>query len=135
MVHFENSLQVFKAIGNARGVATTKQNIALAKSKYEYGRHDEELLRASQNVYELRIAEIGEGHEYTIHAGRNYAINLRKANRKTEARELLTKLLATSKQVFGPHHKTTKDVESMLESFNTQHESSTNSDQIHYQNC
>jgi hypothetical protein len=135
VVHFENSLQVFKAIGNARGVATTKQNIALAKSKYEYGRHDEELLRASQNVYELRIAEIGEGHEYTIHAGRNYAINLRKANRKTEARELLTKLLATSKQVFGPHHKTTKDVESMLESFNTQHESSTNSDQIHYQNC
>ena len=114
---------MFKAIGNARGVATTKQNIALAKSKYGYGRHDEELLRASQEMYEMRVAQIGEEHEYTIHAGRNYVINLRKANRKTEARELLTKLLATSKQVLGPHHKTTMDVESTLESFNTQHAS------------
>jgi hypothetical protein len=62
----------------------------------------------------LRIAELGEENEYTIRAGRHYAINLRTANHGDEARELLTKLLATSKQVLGPHHKTTKKVENEL---------------------
>jgi len=49
----------------------------------------------------MRIAELGKGNENTIRAGRNYAIDLRKANRMDEARELLTKLLATSKQVLA----------------------------------
>ena len=62
----------------------------------------------------MRIAELGEEHEYTIDAGKNYAVNLCKANRETEANELLTKLIATSKQVFGSDHKTTKEVESAL---------------------
>jgi hypothetical protein len=42
------------------------------------------------------------------------AINLRNANRGDEARDLLTKLLATSKQVFGSDHTITKEVESVL---------------------
>jgi hypothetical protein len=71
-------------------------------------------LKASQELYELRIAAFGEEHEHTIDAGIDYAINLRKANRREEARELLTKLLAMSKQVLGPHHNTTKKVESEL---------------------
>jgi hypothetical protein len=72
------------------------------------------MLKASQELYELRIAENGEEDEYTIDAGKIYAIGLRKASRWEEARELLTKLLATSKQVLGPHHNITKSVESML---------------------
>ena len=75
-------------------------------------------MRASEDLYKLCVAKFGEGNEYTIHAGRNYAINLRKANRGDEARELLTELLSTSKQVLGPHHSTTKDVESTLKSVN-----------------
>jgi hypothetical protein len=119
VVHFEIQLEVNKAIGFARGIATAKSNIAIAKSMYERsGNNDEELLRASQEMYELRIAELGEENEYTIEAGKNYAIYLWKANRRDEARELLTKLLATSKQVLGPDHNTSKEVESELESFN-----------------
>jgi hypothetical protein len=114
VVHFEKSLQVFESIGNDEGVATAKSNIAVAKSIYEGGNSEEELLKATQDLYEMRIAELGEGNEDTICAGRNYAINLRNANRGDEARELLTKLLATSKQVLGPHHKTTKKVENEL---------------------
>jgi hypothetical protein len=110
----EKSLQVFEAIGDADGIAVAKGNIALAKLKYEGGNNNEELLKASQELYELRVAESGEGHEDTIDAGRKYALRLRKANRGDEARELLTKLLATSKQVFGSDHKITKSVESML---------------------
>jgi hypothetical protein len=116
VTHFKNALEVYKVIGFIDGIATAKRNIAFAKSKYEGG-NTEELLNASRELYELRIAELGEEHEDTLRTGRNYAIDLCKANRGDEARELLTKLLATSKQVLGPDHNTTKDVESELESF------------------
>jgi hypothetical protein len=112
--YFKKDLKVNEAIGNAEGAATAKSNIALAKSKYDSGSNYEELVKASQELYEIRIAKFGEGDEYTIAVGRNYALNLQDANRGDEARELLTKLLATSKQVLGPHHNTTKEVESAL---------------------
>ena len=114
VVHLENQLEVFEAIGDAGRIAAAKSNIAISKSKYEGDNNNEELLKASQEVYELRIAEHGEEHEYTIHAGKIYAINLLKANRQEEARELLMKILATSKQVFGSDHNITKDIESEL---------------------
>jgi len=37
-------------------------------------------------------------------------LTYRKPTAGGEARELLTELLATSKQVLGPHHNTTKEV-------------------------
>jgi hypothetical protein len=114
VVHFEKQLEEYKAIVDDECIATAKRNIAIAKSKYEGGNNNEELLKASQEVYELRIAELGEESGYTIIAGRDYAINLRKTNSGDEASELFTKLLATSKQVFGSDHNITKSVESML---------------------
>jgi hypothetical protein len=114
VAHFENQLEVNKAIDFAEGIANAKANIAYARSKYEGGNNNEELMKVSQELYELRVAKDGEGNEYTIEAGKIYAIDLRKANHGDEARELLTKLLATSKQVLGPHHNTTKKVESEL---------------------
>jgi hypothetical protein len=113
MVHFEKTLEVYKAIGDDEGIAMSKNNIAVAKSKYEDGNNNE-VLKASQELYKLRIAEYGDEDEQTIGAGRNYAFRLRTANRGDEARELLTKLLAKSKQVFGSDHNTTKDIESEL---------------------
>jgi len=114
VTHFENQLEANEAIGFVGGIATAKSNIASAKSKYESDRNNEELVKTSQAVYELRVAKLGEGHEDTILAGNIYAHALQKANRGDEARELLMKLLATSKQVLGPHHKTTKGIESTL---------------------
>jgi hypothetical protein len=114
VVHFEKYLKVCEAISNDEGVATAKTNIAIAKSKYEGDNNNEEVLKASQEVYEMRVAEFGDGHYYTIDAGKNYAIDLHTANRGDEARELLSKLLATSKQVFGSGHHITKQVESEL---------------------
>jgi hypothetical protein len=112
VVHFEKSLQVFEAISFARGVATAKIHIAIAKTKFESG--NEEVLKASHELYILRIAEYGAEHYNTIDAGIIYAQRLQEANRREEARVLLIKLLATSKQVFGSDHKITKSVESML---------------------
>jgi hypothetical protein len=114
VTHFENQLEVNESIGDAEGIATAKINIAIAKSKYEGGRNIEEALKASRELYELRVAEWGEEHEYTVNDGIDYAVYLRKANRGGEAREFLTKLLATSKQILGLHHNTTKKVESEL---------------------
>jgi hypothetical protein len=105
-VHFENQLEVFEAIGDAARIATAKSNIVAAKSIYEGGSAEEVQMKVSQEMYELRIAEWGEENEYTINAGKNYADILQKFNRQDEAMELLTKLLATSKQVFGPDHIT-----------------------------
>jgi hypothetical protein len=113
-IHFEKDLKVCEAIGFDEGIATAKQNLAFAKSKYDGGNNNEELMKASQELYELRVAKSGEENEYTIDAGKTYALRLQKANRQEEARELLMKLLATSKQVFGSDHNITKSVKSML---------------------
>jgi RING-variant domain len=115
VVHLENQLEADEAIGNVDGIATAKSNIAYAKSMYEGENNNEELLTASQELYESRVSTYGEEHEYTIGVGKVYAIYLQRANRGDEARELLTKLLSTSKQVLGPHHSTTLEVELALE--------------------
>jgi hypothetical protein len=65
-------------------------------------------------LYELRVSVCGENSGNSINAGRNYAIELQKANRGYEAWELLTKLQAMSKQNYGPDHNYTKDVDSTL---------------------
>jgi hypothetical protein len=111
--YFKKYLELSEAMINEsfgdEFITCAKKNIALAKSRYEDGSNNEELLM-SQELYELRVARFGEGNEYTIGAGKSYAVNLQKANRGGEARDLLTKLLATSKQVLGPHHNTTEAV-------------------------
>ena len=114
VTHFEKFLEVSEEVGYVEGIAVAKGSIAIAKSKYEGSNSDEEVLKASRDVYELRIAQLGEESEQTIRAGKNYAIGLQNANRGDEARDLITKLLATSKQVLGPHHSTTKEVENTI---------------------
>ena len=129
VVHFENQLKISEAIGDDEGIDNAQGNIAVAKSKYKGGINEEELLKTSQELYELRVAKHGEENEYTIRAGKSYAIELQEANRRKEARELLTKLLATSKQVLGSHHNVTKEVELDLEQF-VDNEDSDNSDNV-----
>ena len=113
VAHFEMYLKVCKTIGDDEGIAVAKRNIAIAKSKYEGG-NIEEVLETSREVYELYVSKYGEGSELAIEAGKFYAIYLQNANRGDEARELLTKLLATSKRVLGSHHKTTMNIELSL---------------------
>jgi hypothetical protein len=72
VVHYKKALEMYEGIGNDQGIASAKSNIAVAKSMYE-GDNNEEVLKASQELYELRIAEHGDEHEYTIEAGKNYA--------------------------------------------------------------
>jgi hypothetical protein len=77
------------------------------------------MLKSSHELYDLRVSEYGEGSELTIDAGRDYALHLFLVCHGEEGRELLAKLLATSKQVLGPHHSTTKEVKFAHDCFNT----------------
>ena len=115
VAHFEKCLEVSKATGDTDGIAATISNIAYAKSMYEGGNNNDELLKTSRELYELRVASFGEEHGYTIIAGKDYAVDLQKVDRGDEARELLTKLLAASKRILGSHHNITKEIESELE--------------------
>ena len=114
VVHFNKDLNLCEAIGDVEGIAVAKGSIAAAKSRLFEGGNIEEVLKASEELYELRVAKLGEEHEHTIHAGKQYADALQRANRGGDASELLMKLLATSKQVLGPHHSITMTVEAAL---------------------
>ena len=108
--HFENQLKVSIELGYADDIAHARRNIACAKFNYE-GYNNEAMLKANQEMYESRVAKHGEKNDYTIRAGKILAMTLQDQNRGGEARELLVKLLATSKQVYGAHHNTTKEIE------------------------
>ena len=60
-------------------------------------------------------------HDYYYYYYYYYHSRLCKANRGGEARELLTELLATSNQVLGPHHNTTKGTEATLKHVVAEH--------------
>ena len=118
-VHFQTSLELYQVIGDVEGIVNAKRNIAHAKFRFEGDRNVEaEMLKSSHELYELRVAEYGVGSELTIDAGRDYALHLFFVCRGEEGRELLAKLLATSKQVLGPHHSTTKEVKFAHDCFN-----------------
>jgi protein involved in polysaccharide export with SLBB domain len=87
VIHFENQLRVNEAISDAGGIAPSKKHIAVAKTQFERG-NIEEILKVSQDVYKLFVAQYGEESESAIHAV--YAVNLQKANRGEEARDLLS---------------------------------------------
>jgi hypothetical protein len=108
--HFDNQLKASIELGYADDIALARRNIACAKFNYEGG-NNEEMLKANQEMYESRVAEHGEKNDYTIRAGIILAMSLQDQNRGGEARELLAKLLTTSKQTFGAHHNTTKEIE------------------------
>jgi hypothetical protein len=72
------------------GVATAKIHIAIAKSKFESGNNNEELLKANQELYEFCVADHCQEVYLTIRAGIDYAMNLQDANRGGgDARDLL----------------------------------------------
>jgi hypothetical protein len=57
LVNFEKDLK-----GDDEGAATAKRNIALARSMFENGNNHEELLKATKELYELRVSKLGEGN-------------------------------------------------------------------------
>lgn len=67
VVHLKKALEVSKAIGDDEGAAFAKGQHSLCKVKIRrWYRNNEELLRALQELYELRIAELGDENEFAM---------------------------------------------------------------------
>jgi hypothetical protein len=81
VVHFENQIEVYEAIGHAEGVATAKANVAIAKAMYEDDNNNEEVLVTRRELYEMNVAKYGEEHAFPIDSGVKYASALQRANR------------------------------------------------------
>ena len=60
MAHFEKDLKVSKSIGDAEGIASAKADIAHAKSLYEGGSNNEEVLKASQEINYVSLNMVKE---------------------------------------------------------------------------
>jgi hypothetical protein len=135
VAHWQTSLELNDSIGNIEGIAAVKVQIAEAKSNYESGNNNEEMLKALKELYEIRVAIYGEENESTICAGGTYAHYLQKAHRGGDSRALLTKLLATSKQVFGSNHNATKGIESTLQYYANKDNSDYNDETSLVKNC
>lgn len=108
--YYEKARDIFKGINNITGVTLVENYIVNAKAKYE-GKNKEikkEELKQCQKMYELAVKTFGQDTPDTIRKGVNLSIALREAHRGIEAERLLIKLAATSKQVHGLDHKTTK---------------------------
>lgn len=67
------------------------------------------VMKSAKIAYEGNLYSFGQKSEHTIKAGIAYVSNLRSAYCSIEAERLVTKLIATSRQVFGEDHKYTKE--------------------------
>jgi hypothetical protein len=116
VAHFEKFHQLSKSIRDVEGVYIVEINIACAKSKYEEGnvKNNNVYLKRSWDLHKLRVAKYGEENAITISDGMNLAIALWTGHHVIEAESLLRRVVAVSKRVHGPQHKTTKQAESLL---------------------
>jgi hypothetical protein len=76
---------------------------ARAESEGDIGRK----LKVLKNIYHDRLKWAGQNAEETIKSGINYAAGLINANQSIEAERFLSKLTATSRQVYGEDHNCT----------------------------
>ena len=121
LVHLGKSLELYKAINFAAGAAYTEYCISLVKSKLENdtSRINEDQLKKSQDVYDMRVRDCGEESALTINPGVDLAIELWEANRGVEAERLLIRVADLSERVHGPQHNTTKRAKLWLKKINT----------------
>ena len=105
--------------GDKYNVAVIEQSIIELKSTYDESIQklsDEEELKQSQEIYNARVGQFGEDADpgaRVLH-GTALATELCIANRKIESERLLKNLVSVSKQLHGPNHSVTKNVEENL---------------------
>ena len=83
---------------------------ARAESEGDIGRK----LKVLKNIFHDRLKWAGQNAEETIKSGINYAAGLINANQLIEAERFLSKLTATSRQVYGEDHNCTSNAIALL---------------------
>jgi hypothetical protein len=115
VTHFQKSLQLSKAIGDAEGVAIADINIACAKSKYEENHKNLDVcLKRTRDLYELRVAKYGEENAVVINDTINLGIALWTVHRVIEAEKVMGRVFVVCERIHGQEHKTTRHAKTWL---------------------
>ena len=115
VTHFQKSLQLSKAIGDAEGVTIADINIACAKSRYEANDGNiDACVRRTRDLYELRVAKYGEENAIVINDAINLGIALWTAHRVIEKKKVLGGTFAVCERIHGQEHKTTMHAKTWL---------------------
>ena len=117
LAHFEKCLVLSQAIEDDECIAIAKYNIAIVKSAYLNldGKFEEDLLNEAQATYDIYISLYGEEDVDTLGSGLDVVTALVRNKRGDDALNLLTKMLATSKQTHGSDHDITKKIRKKMD--------------------
>ena len=121
LAHFNKCLELSTAINFIELIAIAKYIISLARSRLEREeskQNEEEQVKICQDLYVMRVTRHGEEHAGAIKSGMMLAVAFWNANRRIEAKRLLTGLVAVSERVNGPQNGTTKRAKSLLQEVN-----------------
>lgn len=115
LAHFEKCLVLGQAIEDDEGIATAKYNIAIVKSAYLNldGKFEEDY--EAQATYDIFISLYGEEDVDTLGNGLDVVTALFRNKRGDDALNLLTKMLATSKQTHGSDHDKTNKIRKKMD--------------------
>ncbi len=99
--YYSRARAIFDELGDEITPKLMMEDIHL---RAESGEDKERNLKSIKNTYQNLMERLGPNNEGTILFGYDYARNLSVAHHSIEAERLLTKLAATSRQVYGDDH-------------------------------
>jgi hypothetical protein len=119
LAHYEKCVILSEAIEDDECIAKAKYNIAIVKSAYLKldGKFGEDLLHEAQATYNIYVRQYGEDDVDTLDSGLDVVTALVNNKRVEDAWNLLTKMLATSKQTHGSDHDITKKIRAKMDEF------------------
>jgi hypothetical protein len=118
ITHFKKASAICKLVGMKDRATNLDIMISGQLSKYDedaFSTVTMSMMQKTKNDYEQSLTTFGMNSEGTIQAGLGYAFLLRSKNRLIEAERLAIKVATASRQVHGPHHKTTLEANELLE--------------------
>ncbi len=110
--YFSRARAIYNEFGDEINSKLMKENINLVRA--ENGDAKVGNLKSFKNIYHNELERLGPNAEETIRAGYLYADCLISANHSIKAERLLTKLVATSRQVYGEDHNYTSRIVTLL---------------------
>jgi hypothetical protein len=118
ITHFKKASAICKLVGMKDRANNLDIMISGQLAKYDedaFSTVTSSMMQKTKNDYEQSLTTFGMNSKGTIQAGLGYAFLLQSKNRLIEAERLAIKVATASRQVHGPHHKTTLEANELLE--------------------
>ena len=110
--HYEKARDICSSVGSVGQAQLLTGQIEQARVRSQIDKAGR--MKDGRKAYEDALIYFGPNSEHTIKAGISFVVRLRIAYCSIEAERLVTKLSATSRQVFGEDHKYTKQALELL---------------------